>query len=577
MAYNTKPIVTDKDGNPISQYYNKELDQYEPLEGQAGANKVVLYNADGTENNSLSLQPILDKLSQLTGTVIDEETRKSNEIERQNNEQNRIQLYDALLAELERIEQIEQQVPESVLEAVYNLKNEIGNLLELQTNEKSNLIGAINEINQKVENIEIVDMDAVNVSYDNTESEIEAENVQDAIDEINENLTAHKAEKVTDATNPHGTFTEFADRAVNVKWFGAVGDGVTDDTKALQDALASLGDSGGLVFLPAGTYLYNETLVIGSGQTIAGVGSYNGSTLLYAGSGSAVDIGLGGCLSKIEVKKDPSLWTGDWNLANPVSGVRLTGLMGRAEDICIRDFEIGLHLIGAGDGCAYNQIFLRLIYNCHKAIVLDATTVDGAMGWVNENTIYGGRIGISSSLHQSPSYSTTWGIYMDSHTTYYPNNNKFIGISVEGANNGIRVVGTYNTFFNPRIEIPGTVKLLFQNLTDSGGGLCQYNWFFGLYGTNFSGTHPSINVFAKKADGSDLAYNENMIICRGASLPLHLTNDGLSFAPSYRHAHIKYNTTDYCFEFWHDGNKIATLNHQGNLKIKGTLSQDQTF
>ena len=22
MAYNTKPIVTDKDGNPISQYYN---------------------------------------------------------------------------------------------------------------------------------------------------------------------------------------------------------------------------------------------------------------------------------------------------------------------------------------------------------------------------------------------------------------------------------------------------------------------------------------------------------------------------------------------------------------------------
>lgn len=34
MAYNTKPIVTDKDGNPISQYYNKELDQYEPVEGQ---------------------------------------------------------------------------------------------------------------------------------------------------------------------------------------------------------------------------------------------------------------------------------------------------------------------------------------------------------------------------------------------------------------------------------------------------------------------------------------------------------------------------------------------------------------
>lgn len=94
MAYNTKPIVTDVDGNPISQYYNPDTDSYEPVEGQAGANKVVLYNADGTENNELSLIPILDKLSQLTGTVIDEETRKSNELQR-------IELYNQILNMLE--------------------------------------------------------------------------------------------------------------------------------------------------------------------------------------------------------------------------------------------------------------------------------------------------------------------------------------------------------------------------------------------------------------------------------------------------------------------------------------------
>lgn len=94
MAYNTKPIITDVDGNPISQYYNKELDHFEPVEGQAGANKVVLYNADGTENNNLSLIPILEKLSQLTGTVIDEETRKSNELQR-------IELYNQISNMLE--------------------------------------------------------------------------------------------------------------------------------------------------------------------------------------------------------------------------------------------------------------------------------------------------------------------------------------------------------------------------------------------------------------------------------------------------------------------------------------------
>lgn len=81
MAYNTKEIVTDKNGSPISQYYNPTADQYEPLQGAAGGNKVVVYSEDGTESD-ISLLPILDKLSELTGSVVDEETRKSNELQR---------------------------------------------------------------------------------------------------------------------------------------------------------------------------------------------------------------------------------------------------------------------------------------------------------------------------------------------------------------------------------------------------------------------------------------------------------------------------------------------------------------
>lgn len=89
MAYNTVGILVDKDGNPISQYYNPSTGHYEPIEGASGANRVILYNEDGTENNSLSLLPILTKLSELTGTVIDEATRKSNELQR-------ISLYDEI-------------------------------------------------------------------------------------------------------------------------------------------------------------------------------------------------------------------------------------------------------------------------------------------------------------------------------------------------------------------------------------------------------------------------------------------------------------------------------------------------
>lgn len=46
-------------------------------------------------------------------------------------------------------------------------------------------------------NIEIPDMEAENVEYDNAESELDAENVQDAIDEVNADLVSHKADKAS--------------------------------------------------------------------------------------------------------------------------------------------------------------------------------------------------------------------------------------------------------------------------------------------------------------------------------------------------------------------------------------------
>ena len=46
----------------------------------------------------------------------------------------------------------------------------------------------------------------------------------------------------------HGAFGE----PLSVKWFGAKGDGVTDDTKAIQDAVDH---ANGTVFIPAGTYM----------------------------------------------------------------------------------------------------------------------------------------------------------------------------------------------------------------------------------------------------------------------------------------------------------------------------------
>ena len=74
----------------------------------------------------------------------------------------------------------------------------------------------------------------------------------------------------------------------DVKDYGAVGDGETDDTAAIQSALNEAGAArGGIVFLPTGNYLIKTHLNIPSYVTLEGVwnsptawSAYNGTTLL---------------------------------------------------------------------------------------------------------------------------------------------------------------------------------------------------------------------------------------------------------------------------------------------------------
>jgi hypothetical protein len=83
--------------------------------------------------------------------------------------------------------------------------------------------------------------------------------------------------------------------AVNVIWFGAAGDGVTDDTAALQAWANYLRDSRSPGFLPAGQFLFTQ-LVLPFNCDIqgAGLGNYGGSpskdkSVLLAESGTDDD------------------------------------------------------------------------------------------------------------------------------------------------------------------------------------------------------------------------------------------------------------------------------------------------
>jgi len=70
-------------------------------------------------------------------------------------------------------------------------------------------------------------------------------------------------------------------KIVNVRDFGAVGDGVADDTRAVQAAALSIGDgTGGVLYFPRGTYLFGEAASSGTGAIPWTTSAYGATTLV---------------------------------------------------------------------------------------------------------------------------------------------------------------------------------------------------------------------------------------------------------------------------------------------------------
>jgi hypothetical protein len=95
----------------------------------------------------------------------------------------------------------------------------------------------------------------------------------------------------TGTTEARNLVTRMAD-VVNVKDFGAVGDGVADDTAAIQAAFNFIPASGGEVIIPKGTYIISSTLNI-SNKPISIFGAGIGiSTLYWKGVGMVGQNGI---------------------------------------------------------------------------------------------------------------------------------------------------------------------------------------------------------------------------------------------------------------------------------------------
>lgn len=114
-------------------------------------------------------------------------------------------------------------------------------------------------------------------------------NLADNVNEVGGNLPI----VASGSTEARTLSDRFAD-VINVKDFGAVGDGITDDTEAIQNALDAA-NNGGIVFLPRANPSYRTTATLhikGACTVFGAAASVDGApTILYEGTGRAILVG----------------------------------------------------------------------------------------------------------------------------------------------------------------------------------------------------------------------------------------------------------------------------------------------
>jgi hypothetical protein len=128
---------------------------------------------------------------------------------------------------------------------------------------------------------------------------------------------------------------------LSVKEFGATGDGVTDDTAAIQAAINSL-TAGGIVYLPGATYIVSSTLNIPV-SNVKMMGSGNATVIKAADSSNYVVMILANALNGIVIS-DLVVDANHANragLTNRTVGIELRSCVDSTVENCISQNMIG--------------------------------------------------------------------------------------------------------------------------------------------------------------------------------------------------------------------------------------------
>jgi len=271
---------------------------------------------------------------------------------------------------------------------------------------------------------------------------IASTNVQEAINEIVSDLAASSGSSLvgfiqTGAGTVASTAQTKLRESVSVKDFGAVGDGVADDTAAMQAAH----NTGKLIYYPEGTYLFSPTVTIASGG-ICGDGPTR-TILTSADTGSSNLIKYTGALgsySNVPVFKDFTIQADVSKTAG--AGIQVFPASGESSYLDFRN----VHFLYCPIGIDFVAASLWKIIGCDFL----SYTIAGVQV-ANTNSPDSGDSVISSCVFNNP-YTTGSGILQKSSGGLKVVGNKFLGglrgytMALEGSTSVLLITG--NSFEN---------------------------------------------------------------------------------------------------------------------------------
>ena len=241
---------------------------------------------------------------------------------------------------------------------------------------------------------------------------------------------------------------------VSVKDFGAVGDGVTDDTDALNAAGNAVRGTDDTLHIPPGNYLASSLVDFTRVRNI----SSEGIILSNVTSGAAVRIGTESSANIDMQGGDIELTVtgvGSNNGRAGTSGIQLRGSARCNFRLYAYNWDIGVDIAPQGGTgiqyVAWNR-FQLYTNGCRTGLKFNGF-FSGGNGWINENTFI--RVDCYPQNNQLP--GDYYGCWM---TGEYPsNNNTFLASSFEGQLVPIWIqTGFKNSFYATRFELAGSVR-----------------------------------------------------------------------------------------------------------------------